>query len=82
MKPVAPINVLATLTSAPEHFVIVGSDKTATDAIVWLLRNGVDPDRIVWVRPRDPWMLDRAVVQPNPLVALGLAAVLGTASTA
>jgi hypothetical protein len=54
--------------------VIIGSGKTATDGIVWLLANGVQPDRIVWVRPRDPWMLNRAVVQPNPLVALGLAA--------
>jgi hypothetical protein len=40
---------------------------------VWLLANGVPPDRIVWVRPREPWMLNRAVVQPNPVVALGLA---------
>jgi hypothetical protein len=32
----------------------------------------VAPDRIVWIRPRDPWMLDRAVVQPDPVVALGL----------
>jgi hypothetical protein len=54
--------------------VIVGSGKTATDAIVWLLTNGVDPGRIVWVRPRDPWMLNRAVVQPDPAVAIGLAA--------
>ena len=53
---------------------IVGSGKTATDGIVWLLANGVSPDRIVWVRPRDPWMLNRAVVQPDPVVALGLAA--------
>ena len=53
---------------------IVGSGKTATDGIVWLLGNGVPPDRIVWVRPRDPWMLNRAVVQPDPVVALGLAA--------
>jgi hypothetical protein len=54
--------------------VIVGSGKTATDGIVWLLGNGVPPDRIVWVRPRDPWMLNRAVVQPDPSVALGLSA--------
>ena len=39
-----------------------------------MLANGVQPDRIVWVRPRDPWMLNRAVVQPDPAVALGLAA--------
>jgi hypothetical protein len=71
---VIPVNDLARLTAAPSEFVIVGSGKTATDAIVWLVDNGVPPDRIVWVRPRDPWMLDRAVVQPDPAVAFGLAA--------
>lgn len=72
--PVVAINELARLAASPSAFVIVGSGKTATDGIVWLLRNGVAPDRIVWVRPRDPWMLNRAVVQPDPVVALGLAA--------
>ncbi len=71
---VVPINELATLTAAPNNYVIVGSGKTATDGIVWLLANGVQPDRITWVRPRDPWMLNRAVVQPDPAVALALAA--------
>jgi len=71
---VAAINDLARLTATPTNYVIVGSGKTATDAIVWLVTNGVDPDRVVWVRPRDPWMLNRAVVQPDPVVALGLAA--------
>ena len=71
---VVPVNELARLTSAPTKYVIVGSGKTATDAIVWLLTNGVAQDRIVWVRPRDPWMLNRAVVQPDPVVALDLAA--------
>ncbi len=71
---VVAINELATLAAAPSSYVIVGSGKTATDGIVWLLANGVPPDRIVWVRPRDPWMLNRAVVQPDPVVALGLAA--------
>ena len=60
--------------TTPASYVIVGSGKTATDGIVWLLANGVPPDRIVWIRPRDPWMLNRAVVQPDPVVALGLAA--------
>ena len=53
---------------------IVGSGKTATDACIWLLSSGVDPDAICWVRPRDPWMLNRAVVQPDPAVFLGMAA--------
>jgi hypothetical protein len=71
---VVPVNQLPALDASPTNFVIVGSGKTATDAIVWLTRNGVGADRIVWVRPRDPWMLNRAVVQPDPVVALGLAA--------
>eukprot|EP01032_Pedospumella_encystans_P022221 gene22221-25178_t len=52
----------------------VGSGKTATDAVVWLLGRGVDPDAICWVRPRDPWMLNRALVQPDPAVYLGMVA--------
>jgi hypothetical protein len=71
---VVAINELARLESTPRSYVIVGSGKTATDGIVWLLANGVPPDRIVCVRPRDPWMLNRAMVQPDPAVALGLAA--------
>jgi hypothetical protein len=71
--PVVAINELVTLSAAPRHYVIVGAGKTATDGIVFLLANGVPQDRIVWIRPRDPWMLNRAVVQPDPLVALRLA---------
>ena len=78
---VIAINELARLDATPERFVIVGSGKTATDGIVWLLTNGVEPDRIVWVRPREPWMLNRAVVQPDPVVALGFAADVMTAAT-
>jgi NAD(P)-binding Rossmann-like domain len=71
---VVPVNELPDIVETPSEYVIVGSGKTATDAIVWLLLNGVESDRIVWVRPRDPWMLNRALVQPDPAVAIGLAA--------
>ncbi len=71
---VVAVNELARLDEAPNAYVVVGAGKTATDGIVWLLTNGVPPDRIVWVRPRDPWMLNRAVVQPDPVVAFTLAA--------
>lgn len=71
---VVTINELVSLGDPPDQYVIVGSGKTATDAIVWMLGNGVDPGEIVWVRPRDPWMLDRAAVQPDPAVFTGLAA--------
>lgn len=79
---VVPINHLADMVDAPSGYVIVGSGKTATDGIVWLLNNGVDPDRIRWVRPREPWMLNRGVVQPDPLVALQLATDTMTAAIA
>jgi len=69
-----PVNDLVRLEDAPSQYVIVGSGKTATDACIWLLSRGVDPDAICWVRPRDPWMLNRAVVQPDPQVFLGMAA--------
>jgi hypothetical protein len=71
---VVPVNELARLAEAADDYVIVGAGKTATDAIVWLSTNGLPPERIVWVRPREPWMLNRAVVQPDPVVALGLVA--------
>jgi hypothetical protein len=39
------------------------------DACNWLLDNGVDPDKIRWVKPRDAWLLDRAFFQPLDLLA-------------
>ena len=71
---VIPVNELTRIPEAASQYVVVGSGKTATDACVWLLGHGVDPDSICWVRPRDPWMLNRAVVQPDPAVFLGMAA--------
>lgn len=71
---VLPVNNLVGLNEAPSQFVIVGSGKTATDACIWLLAQGVDPDAICWVRPREPWMLNRAVVQPQPGVFLNMVA--------
>ena len=71
---VLPVNELAHLEEPPGRYVIVGSGKTATDACVWLLARGVDADAICWVRPRDPWMLNRAVVQPDPVIFLGMVA--------
>jgi hypothetical protein len=79
---VLPVNDLVHLDHAPRQYVVAGAGKTATDAIVWLLGRGVDPDAICWVRPRDPWMLNRAVVQPDPAIFLGMAADVMEAATA
>jgi hypothetical protein len=77
-----PVNELPMLETAPKEFVIVGSGKTATDACVWLLEGGVDPDSICWVRSREPWMFDRAVLQPDPAVFIGMAAEIMEAASA
>ncbi len=69
---VVPVNDLVHLEEAPSQYVVVGSGKTATDACVWLLGRGVDPAAICWVRPREPWMLNRALIQPDPVVYLGM----------
>lgn len=79
---VVAVNELVKLGGAPSQYVIAGSGKTATDACIWLLDKGVDPGAICWVRPRDPWMLNRAVVQPDPAVFLGTAADIMEAAAA
>jgi hypothetical protein len=78
-----PVNDLVKIAGAPSQYVVVGAGKTATDACIWLLDNGVDPATICWVRPREPWMLNRAVVQPDPAIFIGMAAdVLEAAAAA
>jgi hypothetical protein len=48
------------------------------DACNWLLDNGVDPERIRWVRPREAWLTPRATFQPLDLIG-GAVARLGRA---
>lgn len=61
---VAP-NELPRLREPFDRYVIVGAGKTAMDACLFLLRHGVTPDRLTWIKPRDSWLLDRAAVQPG-----------------
>ena len=61
---VVPVGGLTTVASAPTGYTILGGGKTSMDACNWLLSNGVDPDRIRWIRPRDAWLIDRSSVQP------------------
>ena len=69
-----PVNELAQLDEAPSQYVVVGAGKTATDACIWLLARGVAPDSICWVRAREPWMYNRALIQPDPAIFLGASA--------
>ncbi|MDP2772712.1 MAG: NAD(P)/FAD-dependent oxidoreductase [Nocardioides sp.] len=80
---VIPVNDVVSAEHDPSQYVVVGSGKTATDTCIWLLAHGVDPDAICWVRPRDPWMLNRAKIQPDPVVYLSMVAdLLGSAGSA
>jgi hypothetical protein len=63
------INDLVRVADAGTGFTVIGGGKTAVDACLWLLDNGVPPDGIRWIRPRDAWFLDRAFQQPLELVA-------------
>ncbi|WIM87269.1 NAD(P)-binding protein [Candidatus Mycobacterium wuenschmannii] len=49
-----------------DRFVVVGAGKTGIDACLWLLRNGIPPERLTWIMPRDSWLMDRANIQPGP----------------
>jgi len=63
-----PPNDLVNLGGAPSGFTIIGAGKTAMDTCNWLLDAGVDAGDIEWVRPRDPWLFNRAFMQPLELV--------------
>jgi hypothetical protein len=60
-----PLNALPRVAPDYDAFVVIGAGKTAMDACVWMLDNGVDPDRITWIMPRDSWVLNRANLQPG-----------------
>lgn len=59
---------LTRLADHPEGYVVIGSGKTGMDTCVWLLENGVDPDAIRWIKPREAWLLNREYTQPGELV--------------
>lgn len=64
---VAP-NQLVDLDQPPGGFTVIGAGKTAMDTCNWLLDAGVEPDRITWIRTRDPWLFTRKSFQPLQLV--------------
>lgn len=59
-----PPNALPNCESA-KRYIVVGAGKTGIDTCLWLLGNGIDPERITWIMPRDSWLLDREHIQPR-----------------
>lgn len=50
----------------PTRFTILGTGKTAVDALLWLLDHGCPPSKVTWVIPRDTWFENRFQHQPAP----------------
>ena len=63
-----PVNALVKESEPAGGYVVLGAGKTAMDASVWLLEQGIDPGAITWVKPREPWMIDRKNLQPREKV--------------
>jgi hypothetical protein len=63
-----PPNGLVHVGEPASGFTIIGAGKTAVDTCCWLLDNGVAPDAIRWIKPRDAWVLNRAFTQPLELL--------------
>lgn len=64
-----PPNALVNLAEPASGFTVIGAGKTAMDTCCWLLAQGVDPDRIRWIRPRDVYTVDRRWMQPLTQIA-------------
>ena len=58
-----PPNALVQLKEPCAGFVIVGAGKTSIDTVIWLLEQGIDPQTITWIRPRDQWLINRKGTQ-------------------
>ena len=54
-----PINQLSCISSPWKRYVVIGGGKTGIDAILYLMKNSVNPDRVWWIIPNDPWLLNR-----------------------
>ncbi len=59
------LNELPKIETPPEGFVVIGGGKTGIDALLWLLENKVDPNKITWIVSRDAWLIDRKNTQPT-----------------
>ena len=63
-----PVNALARVAEPPDGYVIIGAGKTGADSVLYLLENGVPPDRIRWIKPREAWYLNREFTQGGELL--------------
>ena len=63
-----PVGAIAQLDVRPERYVIIGAGKTALDACVWLMGQGVPASALCWIKPREAWWINRRFQQPYTMV--------------
>jgi hypothetical protein len=63
-----PPNELPRLVERADGYVMIGAGKTAIDACLWLLEQGVAAADIRWIKPRECWLQNRAFAQGGELV--------------
>ena len=54
-----PINGLADIKEPWQRYVVIGAGKTGLDALLFLLDQKVDPDKIFWIVSNDCWYFNR-----------------------
>ena len=64
-----PINGLSDVRSPWEKYVVLGAGKTGIDAVLFLISQNVNPDKILWIMPNDAWYMVRDVVHIDVLEA-------------
>ena len=60
-----PINKLAEIKSPWKRYVVIGAGKTGLDALLYLLDNNIDPEKIVWIVSNDCWFFSRDLFGDN-----------------
>ena len=63
-----PPNDLVDEDAPASGYTVIGAGKTSMDVCSWLIDQGVAPDDIQWIKPRDGWVMNRAMAQPLELV--------------
>ena len=62
-----PVNGIADIRSPFDRYVVLGAGKTGIDAVLFLMNQNVDHDKITWIMPNDAWYLNRDTLQPHLL---------------
>jgi hypothetical protein len=59
---------IARMRERPDRYVVIGAGKTALDACVWLLEQGVPASAIRWIKAREARWVNRRFQQPHALL--------------